>query len=332
MTDRPTDAAPGEFDLIEQIFAPLSAGVPGAFNLTDDAAVLAVEAGQELVLTKDAMVAGVHFLGTDSPSDVARKLLRVNLSDLAAMGATPVGYLLAAFWPRDISMDWVRDFARGLEQDQVQFAVGLLGGDTVRTPGPLSLSLTALGRVPAGRALRRKGAKVGDLIVVSGSLGDGALGLLVLQDKISGLSVDHRDWLADRYHLPQPRVALGPSLIGQATACIDISDGLIADVGHICDVSQVGAEIRLDQLPLSSAAAAVLARAPALMDRVLAGGDDYELAFTVPPGTDRLLAALARDADIPLTIIGEIVTGNEVRVLAADGSQYPVPQAGWQHF
>ncbi|MCF8468675.1 MAG: thiamine-phosphate kinase [Sneathiella sp.] len=323
---------PGEFELIADLLAPLAASMPGAFNLTDDAAVLGLDAGMDMVLTKDAMVAGVHFRGKDAPEDVARKLLRVNLSHLAAMGAAPVGYLLATFWPENLPTQWIRDFAGGLKMDQDAFGIGLLGGDTVRTPGPLSLSLTAIGKVPSGKALRRKGAKAGDLVVVSGSIGDGALGLLALDGKLPDLDDKLRQSLADRYHLPSPRLALGAALIGEATACIDISDGLVADIGHICEVSKVAAVIEVEKLPLSKAAAAALAQDPSLILPVLTGGDDYELALTLPPLRESHLGSLARQTGTALTVIGRIEDGNGVRVVKPDGSALPVSQAGWRHF
>ncbi|MEX2517760.1 MAG: thiamine-phosphate kinase, partial [Paracoccaceae bacterium] len=205
----------GEFALIAALFKPLAAAMPAALGLGDDAAVLTPRPGRDLVLTKDAMVEGVHFLGTDDPAHVAQKLLRVNLSDLAAMGAAPVGYLLATFWPENITRPWIEGFAAGLKADQATFGIGLLGGDTVRTPGPLSLSLTAIGEVENGKALRRSGAEAGDLIAVSGTIGDAALGLMILRgDKLPDLSPAARQHLAARYHLPRPRLALGQQLAG----------------------------------------------------------------------------------------------------------------------
>ncbi|MEX1036285.1 MAG: thiamine-phosphate kinase, partial [Sneathiella sp.] len=283
MTGAGPDKRDGEFALIDRLLKPLAAGTPAALDLTDDAAVLVPSKGKDLVLAKDAMVAGVHFLENDAPGDVARKLLRVNLSDLAAMGATPVGYLLATFWPEKLPRDWIAEFAAGLQKDQTEFGIGLLGGDTVRTPGPLSLSLTAIGEVATGQALRRNGAGDGDLIVVSGTLGDGALGLLALKGELAGLEDTARQALVRRYHLPQPRLALGQLLTGNATACIDISDGPLADIGHIAEESKLGAEIEWARVPLSAPARQAIAKDSRLKEVVLTGGDDYELAFTLPP-------------------------------------------------
>ena len=255
---------------------------PAALQLEDDAALLDPPAGMTLVLTKDAMVAGVHFLADDPPGEIAQKLLRVNLSDLAAMGAAPVGYLLALARAKALTDDWLAEFCAGLAADQRTFGIGLLGGDTVSTPGPLTLSLTALGEVPKGQALRRRGARPGDDLWVSGALGDAALGLLVLQGKLEP-PVAARHHLIERYRLPQPRLALGQALRGLAHAAIDISDGLLADLGHILETSGIGAELWADQLPLSAAAREL----PGARDAALAGGDDYELLFTAPRAAAR---------------------------------------------
>src|SRR5690349_12024169 len=217
---------PGEFALIRKYFAPLAAGFSGALDLEDDAATYAVPSGCELVLTADALVEGRHYLAADPADLVARKMLRVNLSDLAAKGAKPVGYLMTTALGPDIDEDWIAKFAAGLDADQKEYGISLMGGDTVATPGPTTLSLTALGLVPTGRALRRRGAKPGDRLFVSGTIGDGILGLKVLKGELFDLSADQRDALADRYHLPQPRLALGATLLagGKVTAAMDVSD------------------------------------------------------------------------------------------------------------
>jgi len=321
----------GEFAFIAKHLRPLAAGVPGALGLQDDAALLDPPPGAELVLTKDAMVAGVHFLADDPPAQIAQKLLRVNLSDLAAMGAAPLGYLLALARAKETSEAWLAEFCRGLAADQAEFGIGLLGGDTVSTPGPLTLSLTAIGAVPKGEALRRSTARPGDDIWISGTIGDGALGLKVLRGRLAGLPAAHRDALVERYRLPQPRVACGAGLVGIAYAAMDISDGLVADLGHIADVSGVAAVVEAASVPLSTAAAAALAIDPQMRDAVLGGGDDYELLFTAPPDAAPSIAALAAGLGLPLTAIGRIEAGRGVRVVDAAGAEIALARAGYTH-
>lgn len=325
---------PGEFDLIARYFAPLAAGMPGAVGLRDDACTYTPPPGHDLVLTADALVAGIHFLPADPADLVARKMLRVNLSDLAAKGATPIGYLMTTAFSPDIDEQWVADFARGLAADQAEFGISLMGGDTVATPGPLSLSLTAIGTVPAGRAIRRTGAKAGDIVLVSGSIGDGALGLKVLRHEFLGSPEADRRYLRDRYHLPQPRVALGAALLktGHVHAMMDVSDGLVADLAHIADASRIGAILRASDVPVSDAAAALLADEPDLLPMLLTGGDDYELLLTAAPAAVADLQGLATELDVPLTVIGEIVSGESVAVLDRDGAALDIGSQGFRHF
>jgi thiamine-monophosphate kinase len=278
----------------------------------------------QLVLTKDAMVAGVHFLKGDPPGRIAQKLLRVNLSDLAAMGAAPIGYLLALARPRAIEDEWLAAFCAGLADDIRQFACPLLGGDTVSTPGPMTLSLTAIGEVPKGEALLRGGARSGDDIWVSGTLGDAALGLAVLQGALD-VAEPMRTHLVERYRLPQPRLALGQTLRGLAHAAIDISDGLLADLGHIVETAGLGAEIHADLLPLA-------ADLPGAQDAALAGGDDYELLFTASPRHRTAFEGLAQKLDLPLTRIGAIQATPGIRVVDANGAEIRPKRTGWQHF
>lgn len=304
---------PAEFALIARHFRPLAG--PGALNLQDDAAVLAPPPGRELVLTCDAMVAGVHFLPDDPPDLVGRKLLRVNLSDLAAKGATPIGYLMTVSAPRDTPDDWYAGFAAGLLQDQQQYGVTLLGGDTTSTPGPISLSLTILGHVAPGQAVRRMGAQPGDGIFVTGTIGDGALGLAVAQGRLT----DPTGFLLSRYRLPQPRV--GIAICGIATAGMDVSDGLVQDLGHICRASNVAAEIDAAEIPLSPQARAA---GPDWLATCLTGGDDYELLLAIPPG---------RETGIPVTRIGTFRSGApDVIVRGLDGKPMNLARGGWSHF
>jgi thiamine-monophosphate kinase len=324
----------GEFDLIHRYLAPLAAQAPEALGLEDDAAIVTPPPGRDLVLAADALIEGVHFLPDDPAGLVARKLLRVNLSDLAAMGAEPLGYLVTAAWPADKEEDWIAAFAAGLGEDQDSFAIKLLGGDTTRTSGPLALSLTVLGTVPAGRAMRRATAQPGDLLFVSGTLGDAALGLRAVRGDLPGLPAAARDFLIDRYRLPQPRLALGGALLesGLATAAIDVSDGLVADVGHVAQASGLAARIEAAAVPLSPAAQAVLDDAPALRAAVLTGGDDYELAFAVPREREDEIAAMAGRVDLPLTRVGRFAAGDGVMVVDEDGNSIALEAAGWTHF
>jgi thiamine-monophosphate kinase len=321
----------GEFGRIAALMAPLAAGYDGALGLGDDAALIAVPTGRQLVTTVDALVEGVHFLPEDAPELVARKLLRVNLSDLAAMAAEPLGYLLTLALPKRCDDDWVRRFAAGLAADQAAFGIHLMGGDSVSTPGPVTLTVTAFGTVAEGRALRRNGARPGDLVFVSGTIGDGALGLLAATWQLADLASAHRDFLADRYRLPCPRVRLGPALAGHAHALMDISDGLVADLGHIARQSGVAAVIEAVRVPLSAAAVAVLAETPERMMDVLTGGDDYELLLTAPPDAADAVQRLGQSLGVPVTPIGRIEPGSGVRVLDGVGDEIEIRRPGWAH-
>lgn len=316
---------PPEFSLIARHFLPLAG--EGALALSDDAAVLDAPAGQ-LVLSADAMVAGVHFLPGDPPETIGRKLLRVNLSDLAAMGAAPLGYLMTVALPQGTTPEWLDAFAAGMARDQAEFGLSVLGGDTVSTPGPLTLSLTILGTVPKGQALLRRGARPGDEIWVSGTIGDGALGLRAAR----GTLADDGS-LAGRYRLPRPRLALGQALRGVARAAMDVSDGLVQDCGHLCRLGECGAEIEAGALPLSDGARAALAADPGLLPLLLTGGDDYELLFAAAPEEAARVAEAGRRAGTPVTRIGRFVAGPpEVRALGADGAPLRLAREGWSHF
>ncbi|MBV8537730.1 MAG: thiamine-phosphate kinase [Alphaproteobacteria bacterium] len=322
----------GEFELIARYFAPLAARVPGAFGLTDDAAFLDVPDGHELVAKTDSVVATVHFLPDDPPDLIARKVLRRNLSDLAAKGAIPRWYLLDAAFPKRIANSWVARFAKGLARDQAEFDVSLVGGDTKATPGPATFAVTLLGLVRPGRGLRRNGARAGDEVYVTGTIGDAALGLLARRGKLRSLKPKQRQHLISRYHVPQPRVALGPRLPGIATAAIDISDGLVADLRHVCDTSNLAAVIDETLVPLSPAAAAALRARPRLIEAVLTGGDDYEILFTAPRAAAPEIARLTAAAGVPMTRIGRMETGRGVSVLDAQGGRRKLAHGGWTHF
>ncbi|CAH0138635.1 thiamine-phosphate kinase [Roseomonas sp. CECT 9278] len=319
---------PAEFALIARHFRPLAG--QGALDLADDAAVLDIPAGRRLVIAADAMVEGVHYLPDDPPETIGRKLLRVNLSDLAAMGAAPLGYLMTTTFQRGVGDDWIAAFVRGLAEDQREFGLHVLGGDTTVTPGPTCLSLTILGTVAPGAVLRRAGARPGDDVWVSGTIGDGALGLRVLRGQVPGDAEGH---LASRYRLPRPRLALGQAIAGLARAAMDVSDGLVQDLGHLCRAAGCGAEVEADAVPLSAAARALVANEPGLLAGLLTGGDDYELLFAAAPEAADDLRAAAGRAGTPVARIGRMVAAApEVRVRDGAGALLEIAQGGWSHF
>ena len=328
----------GEFEIIKRFFAPLAKGEGGALGLIDDAAILpSMGRGRRLVVTTDAIVAGVHFLAEDPAQAVALKALAVNLSDLAAMGAEPRAYLLVAALPEALPTAWIERFARGLARQQSRFGIHLVGGDTVATPGPLTLNICAIGTVSRGAELRRSAAVAGDTLYVSGTVGDAALGLRALRGELAVLDARQRAALVRRFREPDPRIELGRALgrlkrTDRVHAAIDVSDGLIADITHICEASGVGATIEAGRLPLSVAARKSLGRDGALLQTILSGGDDYELAFTAPPLSAQSLARLARRTGVPVTAIGTIVSGRHVRVLGGDGRKLEIRDAGYRHF
>lgn len=299
-----------EFELIERCFRPLAADFPGALELADDAALLSPPPGHQLVVSADMLNEGVHFLGSEDPALIARKALRVNLSDLAAKGAEPWCYFLTLAIPAPLDEVWITRFCEGLAEDQREFGIALLGGDTTSTIGKISISITALGHVPEGMMLRRSGGNPGDILCVSGTLGDAAEGLRLLRE-----DTPPSDPLVARYLLPQPRTALGLQLRGLASAAMDISDGLAQDLRHLCRASSVGAVVHAKSIP----------RAGATLEQALGGGDDYEILFAVPP---------EKIGSIPegCTRIGRLTEGEEVAVLDAVGVKIPVRLAGWQHF
>jgi len=319
----------GEFDWIEQLLRPLTRGAPGALGLQDDAALLRPEAGQDLVLTKDSMVAGVHFLPDDPLDGVARKLLAVNLSDLAAKGASPVGYLLSTSWPRSAPWTDRKLFALGLARAGQDWNLDLLGGDTVSTPGPLTLTATLLGQVPTGRMVLRSGAVPGDLLLVSGVIGDGWLGLKAAQGEIA----DPDGSLGRRYRCPTPRLELGPVLRQFAGAAADVSDGLLADSGRLAIASRCAVQVDLDQVPLSASGAGWLQAQPDAGSGRLAlatGGDDYEIVCAVRPDRLEPMQQAARAAGLVLTVIGRFEKGAGVSARFA-GQPVRLGQLGWDH-
>lgn len=320
----------GEFERIARFFVPLAG--PGGLGLLDDAALVDCHTGRHLVVTADAIVAGVHYLPDDPPELIARKLLRVNLSDLAAMGARPLHYVLTTALPPEIGPDWLGRFAEGLGEDQRRFGIDLLGGDSVGTVGPAVLSLTAIGKLGAGQAVRRSGARPGDFLWVSGTIGDAHLGLRLLRGEYPELPAEHRAYLIGRFQIPDPRTELGPRLCGIAHAMIDVSDGLLADLAHICETSKVAAVVELDFLPFSPAALAIVNGDPAIRSRLASGGDDYELLFAAPADAAGSIAALSSRLGTPIARIGRFEPGAGVQLVDAEGRAIAVTQTGYRHF
>ncbi|SHG48549.1 thiamine-monophosphate kinase [Kaistia soli DSM 19436] len=326
-------ARPGEFDLIARYLRPL-ADDPAALNLTDDAAAFTPPPGADLVLTKDMVAAGIHFFPNDAAASISRKALRVNLSDLAAKGARPVGYLLGLALPADWTADWMADFAAGLAEDQRAYGITLLGGDTVKAPSGLTLSITAIGAVPSGTMVRRGGARVGDVLFVSGTIGDAALGLRLRLGTIDGTPAgEGAGHLLDRYLHPQPRLALAEAVRLHASAALDVSDGLVGDLGHILKASGVGARIEAARVPLSAAARALVEADPSALGSVLSGGDDYEILASVPRDHVAAYQLAAAAAGVPVTPIGEIIAGaGPALVVGSDGAPIRLERASHDHF
>ncbi|WP_439399554.1 thiamine-phosphate kinase [Bradyrhizobium sp. PMVTL-01] len=332
MTNTPEISA--EDSLIARYFKPLASD-PGAFGLVDDAAVLS-SSGDDVVVTTDAVVEGVHYLATDPPDTIARKALRVNLSDLAAKGAAPAGFVLTLALRRKED-SWLRPFADALGEDATAFGCPLLGGDTVSTPGPQMISITAFGRVPKGRMVGRTGARAGDRILVTGTIGDAALGL----DALTGGAVAAalmsdpaaRDLLVSRYRVPQPRNVLAQAVRDHASAAMDVSDGLAGDLTKLCAASGVSATVDVASVPRSAAAAGLIARDVVGVETWLAGGDDYEVLCTVPPAQSDALIAAGRAVGLPVAAIGTIVAGHErPRFLDGQGRQLTLKRLSYSHF
>jgi len=329
MTSR--DDTSAEDRLIARFFMPLATH-PGALALSDDAAFLKPPPGCDLVLKTDAIVGGVHFFPDDAAHTVASKALRVNLSDLAAKGARPLGFLLSVALPKETGETWLADFAQGLRSDSVLFGCPLFGGDTDRTPGPITISIAMFGSVPEGTMVRRAGAQPGDRVFVSGTIGDAALGVLVRKGKSWALSDGQRQHLILRYLLPQPRNALAEAVRAHASASMDISDGLVGDFTKLCRASAVAADIEVARVPLSDAARAVVAADPAMLETVLTGGDDYEIICTVPAAKADGFRHAAKAVQVSVTDIGEVRTGKDVRFIAGDGKALTFKQASFSHF
>jgi len=330
------DERPGEFELIRRYFAPL-ANDPGSLGLTDDAAVLTPAPGSDLVLTKDVLAANVHFFADDAPEAIAAKALRVNLSDLAAKGARPRGYLLGLALPADWTTGWLERFCRGLSADQCVYDIQLLGGDTIRSGNGLQVSITAIGEVEPGKAVRRSGARAGDLVFVTGTIGDAAAGLQARLDpefsSSHDLTEEEENRILDRYLLPRPRTRIAPVLVAYASAAMDISDGLIADGAHLASASGVDVTLDLASVPLSGALQHLKVKAPALFAQCLNGGDDYEILASVSAAQAGSFVQAAGACGCPVTQIGTVAEGDgQVRLV--DGSKDVVLErdGGFRHF
>ena len=322
----------GEFDRIRRHFRPLTAACPGALDLTDDAGVLNIRPGHELVVTTDTVVESMHVLPDTPPHLFAVKALRTNLSDLAAMGAEPLAYTSSLALTAAQDEAWIAAFAKALAEDQDCYGIALLGGDSVRTPGPVSVTVTALGTVPTGQAIRRNGAQSGHGLWVTGTVGGGALGLACAQGRCPDLSADQTAALRRCYDYPQPRLSAGIALRGVACAMLDLSDGLPGDLGHICRASGVGASVTLAALPHLPAARAAMAGDPTLRRQAWNGGDDYELLFTADREQDARIRTTFAALGVPVTRIGAITPAAAgLRFIDHTGS--PVEDlAGWTHF
>ena len=320
-----------EFSFIEEYLAPLTFGKIEALSLQDDAAILQQKPGYDIVITKDAIVEGTHFFASDSPDDIAKKLLRVNISDLAAKGAKPYCCFLALILPKKLPSKWLQNFTAALKDDLKEFGCFLAGGDTSSNDGGLVLTLTAIGYVPNGKAILRSGAALGELVFVTGTIGDAYLGLEIMQGKYTALSASAKEFAMNRYHIPQPRITIGQQLCGIATACADISDGLLADLGNICKASKVGAEIKLGLVPISSSGMEAATIDKNFKISAITGGDDYELIFTAPASMQNKIAQIAISNDIKIINIGKIVAGNGVKLSGDNGEEIKIGRAGYRH-
>lgn len=330
-----TDRVKTETDLIQTYLAPLAAGAPGAFGLMDDAALILPEPGTDIVITTDPVRAGVHFFETDRADDIAWKALAVNVSDLAAKGARPLAYTMALAFPEAPKRAWMQSFADGLRAAQTEFGCHLIGGDTDHASGSLSIAITAFGSVPHGRMVQRTTAKAGDHLFVTGTLGDAALGLALHRDAAllsRELTSGDRAFLAGRYLRPSPRLALRPLLLSAASASLDISDGLLKDLGRMAAAARAGVKIRFEVLPLSPSARHMIEAEPSFADQIVAGGDDYEILFAVPPDRLQLLRSGASAVPVQITEIGRLERGGGVGLLDGEGQAMHIGSSGYDHF
>lgn len=329
-----SDGPSAEDRLIARHFAPL-ATAPGALGLTDDAAVITPPPGTDLVVTTDGVIAGVHFFPDDPPDKIARKVLRMNLSDLAAKGARPIGFLISVSLPAKVDDTWVASFAAGLGDDARHYGCPLLGGDTDRTPGPMAASVTAFGVVPKGAMVQRSTAKAGDSVVVTGTIGNSSLGVRLRRDakltqswRLTEAMLAH---LQQRYVLPEPRNVLADAVLRYAASAMDVSDGLVGDAAKLCRASGVSAEIEVARVPFSEAARTAIAADPALLETALTGGDDYEVVLTLRPEKLQAFRAAADKAGVAVTEIGRITAGQGANFMR-DGKPLVFARSSYSHF
>lgn len=318
-----------EHERIARFFAPLAAAETGSFNLTDDAAMLAPPPGKKLIITTDSVIRGIHVPKNAKPAQMARKLMRRNLSDLAAMGATPWRYTLNIHTPPTMKNDWFAEFATALADEQKRYGLLLVGGDTTSGKGPITVTMTCMGLLE-GAPLLRRGAKPGDALYVSGTIGDAAIGLHVILRKLEVAKVE-KVWFRERYFTPEPRLALGQKLQGVASAVIDCSDGLLADAAHVAEVNNVRIMIEREAIPLSPAAATLVAQDPIHWQTIIGGGDDYELVFTAPWSALERIKKLSTTLNLALTRIGSVTAGSGIVLLDVKGQELGVTARGWEH-
>lgn len=327
-----TETVDSESELIAAYLAPLTLGAPGAFGLQDDAALLTLPPGNNFVITADPIIAGVHFFPSERADDVAWKALAVNMSDLAAKGAEPFAYMMTLAFPAAPAKSWIELFAKGLAAAQADFGCHLIGGDTDRTPGPLSIGITAIGIVPERRFVRRRGARAGDDVFVSGTLGDSALGLILHEDasRFSDRLMDgDKSFLLGRYLRPNPRLALAGPLREHANAALDISDGFLKDLGRLA--GSLGMTIAFDALPLSPPVRAVSVNDADVVDAVLGGGDDYEILAAVPTERSSDFVSEAARVGVSVTKIGTLSADAGIRIVGSDGRELKPRRLGYDH-
>lgn len=333
----PDNELGGETGIIENYFTPLSDDTEGAFGLLDDAGKIRPPDGQEVVLTTDTIVSGIHYLDDAAPEDIGYKALAVNVSDLCAKGADPAVYLLSLALPSNPDPDWLQALSDGFGAAQDDFSCGLLGGDTVHTTGPVVITVTAAGFVPEGGMVHRFSANESDHVYVTGTIGDAALGLALLSGETARLEgmlgSAHSEFLKSRYWRPAPRVDAIAIVRTYASACMDISDGLAGDFGKMCASSGMGGVIQAGRIPLSPAAAACVHEDPVWLKTILSGGDDYELLLTVPPEHTEALELACSSAGVDVTCIGHIcAAGEAVTMLDEDKEPVQLDRLSYDHF